>query len=60
MNNKTMSREEVRIAIKQLTGYMNAMCNTEDANEVNTLFVNSKDLLIGVYKYNVERTGDKQ
>ena len=50
-----MNLEEARSAVTKLNAFTVAMCNAKTIEEITHLFVESKDLLIDVYKYNVER-----
>ena len=46
---------ELRTAVTLLTANVNNMCNTNDLDEVIKAFCEAKDLLINIYKYNVEK-----
>lgn len=50
-----MNLEEARSAVTKLNAFTIGMCNAKTIEEVSKLFVDSKDLLIELYKYNVER-----
>ena len=49
------NNKELREAVTLLTAEVQNMCNTISQESAVHSFVNAKDLLILVYKYNVER-----
>lgn len=49
------NNKELREAVALLTAEVQNMCNTTSQESAVHSFVNAKDLLILVYKYNVER-----
>lgn len=52
--------EQIRSAVVLLTATINKMCNVSTAEEVQQCCVQAKDLLITVYKANINRvTKDK-
>ena len=46
---------ELRSAVVKLTANVNNMCNTTTTEDVIDAFIAAKDLLVAVYKFNVER-----
>lgn len=46
--------DELRAAVVLLTANANAMCNAKDTEEIVKYFIEAKDLLVNIYKYNVE------
>lgn len=46
---------ELREAVVLLNANANAMCNAKDTEEIIKYFIESKDLLVNIYKYNVEK-----
>ena len=46
---------ELRTAVTLLTANVNNMCNTKDIDDVVKTLCESMELLINIYKYNVER-----
>lgn len=46
---------ELREAVVLLTASANAMCNAKDTEEIVKHFIEAKDTLVNIYKYNVER-----
>lgn len=55
-NTPITSVDDVRNSVNLLHAAVLRMCNTTSQTEVNELFVQSKDLLINLFKYNTERT----
>ena len=53
------SNNEARSAAAILSAKINCMCNTNKLEEILDAFCKSKDLLINIYKYNVDRVGGK-
>ena len=49
------TREDLNIAITQLRAHSIQMCNDTSIEDVAKNFVIAKDLLIAIYKYNVEK-----
>ena len=49
------NNKELREAVTLLTAEVQNMCNTTAQESAVHSFVNSKDLLILIYKYNIER-----
>ena len=49
------SEKELREAVVLLTASANAMCNSKDTEEIVKHFIEAKDTLVNIYKYNVER-----
>jgi hypothetical protein len=49
------SEKELREAVVLLTASANAMCNAKDTEEIVKHFIEAKDTLVNIYKYNVER-----
>ena len=49
------TREELNSAVAQLHAYSIQMCNDTNIEDVTKNFVTTKDLLIAIYKYNVEK-----
>lgn len=48
--------EDVRAAVVTLTSNLNNMCNATTTEAVSNEFISAKDLLVALFKYNVERT----
>ena len=46
---------EIRSTAAVLTAKINEMCNSNNTEEVISKFVEAKDLLIALYKLNVEK-----
>ena len=46
---------DLRSAVVKLTANVNNMCNTNTTEDVVDAFIAAKDLLVAVYKFNVER-----
>ena len=46
---------DVRSATALLTAHVNKMCNADNTEAVAEQFSEAKDLLIALFKYNVER-----
>ena len=53
------TNEELRSAIIMLDAKVKSMCNTKTNEEVNSLFMEAKDILIALYRYNFSRTKDE-
>ena len=56
METKIENMNDVRAAVANLTAKINGMCNVKTTDEVSAEFVAAKDLLIALFKFNVERT----
>ena len=53
-----MQTNDIRTTAVLLTSAINNMCNTQDVEAIANYFVECKDLLIALYKLNVERCQD--
>ena len=49
------SELDLRSMVAIMTNSVNKMCNSKTVEEVNEEFVKVKDVLIEIYKHNVER-----
>ena len=54
-NSEVKSLSEIRSMAAMITSHINNMCNSKTIDEVVTSFVSAKDLLISIYKSNVDR-----
>lgn len=52
MNNEKM---DIRSMVAVLTNSVNNMCNTKSVEDVNNEFLKIKDMIINIYKYNMDR-----
>lgn len=48
------NRTDLNSALSQLHAYTVQMCNDTNVEDVSTHFIMAKNLLIAIYKYNVE------
>ena len=58
METKINNMSEVRGTIARITHHLNNMCNTNETEDVSANFIEAKDLLIALFKFNVERTSN--
>lgn len=56
MKDKIITREDLNTAVTQLRAYSIQMCNDTNAEDVYKNFTIAKDLLMKIYKYNIDRT----
>ena len=49
---------DVRAVVATLTSEIHKMCNATTTEDVSNSFIISKDLLIALFKFNVERVGE--
>lgn len=54
--NKIEDMNDVRAAVAMLTSKVNEMCNSKTTEEVSEACVEAKNLLIELFKFNVNRT----
>ena len=47
--------EELRVAATLITADVNTICNTSDIEEATQKFIEVKELLIDIFKFNVDR-----
>lgn len=47
--------DDLRQAVALLTSNVNALCNANTSDEIVKHFISAKDLLVEIYKFNVER-----
>lgn len=52
MNNEKI---DIRSMVAVLTNSVNNMCNTKSIEDVNNEFLKIKDMIINIYKYNIDR-----
>lgn len=55
MEIKITNRDELNAAATRLRAHSVQMCNDTTLEDMNNNFIIAKDLLIAIYKYNVER-----
>ena len=55
MEKKINTPEEMRIVAVVLNSNINQMCNATNIEEVSKAFVEAKDNLVALFKFNVER-----
>ena len=56
MEVKVNNPVEMRAEVVQLTANINNMCNAKDIDTVSKEFIEAKDRLVALFKFNVERT----
>ena len=54
--NKINNNDEMRAAAVMLTACVNKMCNANNTDDASTEFIKAKELLVNLFKFNVERT----
>lgn len=55
MQNNELDMNNIRGCVSLLQANVNAMCNAKTTEEIIDAFVNSKDLLIAIYRFNIGR-----
>lgn len=59
MEHVIKTQEELRVAVTKINANVIGMCNTGKIDDIIALFTESKDLLIAIYKHNVDRLSTK-
>ena len=56
METKIKNQDELRATVVLLNANINNMCNATNTESVSKEFVEAKDRLVALFKFNVERT----